>query len=210
MLTLFGFIKKELEAQGKLPDKFRDWKNTLYQDMIKFTSAVIPVHVHPPKAYYLFSPANKDCPVDLSAKDWSFSARVDVTSLGNTANNYQCALDVGPYLDSNDRPQLRIKLQVNEYLFGQYESVVSSMTVIERISKLKVGANYARMEYKASTKTMTAYYSTNGSSWTKFSTYTVKDPSKMKRIWIWQGHTKATFPVNEIKFIYDGEVLFGS
>lgn len=208
MITLFGLIKKELKDKGQLIAKYREWKNSLFVGLEEYVEDIIPTAMNSAsKKYNLFSPNTQDCPVDLTSKDWSFQCRVDAQSITDPGDGLhtQNALDIG--IDESMSAVVRVKINGgSQFCLNQYES--SSGMTVARSSSVQIGANYMRMDYKASTKVITAYYSKNGSSWTKFGTYTVKKPANMKRVWIWQSHAKATIPVDSIKFIYDGEALF--
>lgn len=210
MLSMFGFIKKELKDKGQLIAKYREWKNSLYYGIIEFIESTIPAKTGSYKPYYLFSPNTQDCPVDLSARNWSFIAKVNINSVASNADgNHQLALDIGKVISKTGRGLVRMKIESNFFTLIEYETEPDEPIAVKREQKAKIGVNYLRMDFNASTKAITGYYSYNGTSWVANGSYTVKDPSKMKRIWVWQCHKEATIPVNGIKFIYDGEVLFG-
>ena len=220
MLSMFGFIKKELEDKGQLISKYREWKNTLYDGLERFMEASIPAMYEDlkdssydryAKGYELLSPYTQDIPVNLAAKDWQLQFRADVIDIASVPDQDIAAWRQLCLQIESSTGSILFRLKINGptttfYLYEPDKGYVSSIND----QSIVMGANYLRWDYKASTKTLTAYYSKNDSSWTRIGYYTIKHPELMKKIAVWQGHTKATIPVDGIKFIYDGEVLFGS
>lgn len=105
------------------------------------------------------------------------------------------------------------RTKLSFYAFGSAEYVTNPDESIKSLAIAgtpRIGANYLKTTFTALDKTLRSYYSTNGTTWTLLASFIYKDSYKpMNALCIWKNHLNATIPVDSIKFIYDGEVLFG-
>ena len=174
MLSMFGFIKKSLEDKGQLIAKYREWKNQLYNSsgFKKFEGSTITAA----DTVLLFSPRHQEFPVDLHAKSWELTCRIDVKSKSTSSSvNYPQR-----YIVVTSKAAQIITVKCGWSTFSMFEHVSRrgqspAYKMIADKGSIKVGgANYLRLVYTRKTDTtgtLTGYYSLNGTSWTTLAGY---------------------------------------
>lgn len=162
------------------------------------------------KFYQLLAPKSEQFPLDLTAKNWTYQIKANITDLGNSETYYQMALDIGlAGSGGQGHHGVRAKIQSRNFALGQYQSNASNITLINEAAKARVGVNYLKVDYDRLNKQITASYSLDNKTWVPFSYYVPAKIINLKRAWIWLQHEALTLPVKDIKFAYDGELLLG-
>lgn len=207
MLSMFGIIKHELKKQGKLPAKYdEDYRNKLYDDNGNlFNGSILQTDsdLGPRSFYYLFNPASAKLPFDPFEKDWEFSCQLNLKNTTSTQVLLNLATSETNIVSSKS---WHSDYQFVEHITDKGESYRS----YNAGSTSANSKNYIKLTYTKATSIFTGYYSKDGTSWTKiqFKEYSGEFDNQHFMFTISQ-NLDSSVPVNSIKFIYDGKILFG-
>lgn len=187
MLSMFGFIKKELEAQGKLPEKFRDkppYKNKMYlwNELSTDTSSSDPNGIQ----YSFLGPFSNTAPL------FDLSKRLEFTS-------YILGIrDAQMYVVFEDGSDILLHVDTkNSEMKSGYAGLPSKLTKVNTSGK-EVGM---KVVFDPQTQKWSSYYQVNGGAWTNHFTY---QTSNRKPIRMAIAPFTSTVYLSRTTIVYDG------
>lgn len=221
MLGLFGLIKRNLDFQGKLPNKWKDlpeWANRCYNiaDDTEFHGLKVdPGDLSISSGICLFEKFKK-VPVqfDTIASQWKITVKTTVYSPSNASRHYSLsAISMGSQEFDN-----------NEYAYGVFgcatnrvgayscyplkSSSTSNYWTQKSISHK--GDIYLRIVHEAGQLSWRNEYSFDGITWNLVCTTTCAKGYSPKIFVVRANPEDAIILTKDIKFELDGKIVFGS
>lgn len=207
MLGLFGILKEKLDSEKKLPLKFKGYIGQLYTTHgAIFNDDVLASSVAP----YKWDSEQ----FDFKSKSWSLCCKAVLPTIStNWDNNVTIVLCTrnsdNRYATSWCGPKIATKYLYNVYQDWQSDSNNGSNTVFTETQARK--GIWLKLEH-VSGSMLTSYYSLDGSTWKSLGTKTYNGIDKEAvelNIEFFGGADFASVLVKDIKFIYDGKLVFG-
>lgn len=156
MLTMFGFIKKELLQQKKLPSKYREWEKEIYNqngDLISLKDMTFGSYVR----HKLFTNHHEKV-LDPIVDSWTYTIRVNRTAL--SGKNTDCMLLM--LEDVQNSGQLHFGLFDHGRLIWNQGFNLSTPAKSSALSTK--GNIWLKASSSANSSNIDISYSTNGSS----------------------------------------------
>lgn len=209
MLGMFGLIKQELDKVGKLPDKYKDRENLIYDGEGNLsTESAFSNNSSGEAFYYLMQPLTETASAFDTTKNLEFYAKFQVGEEITPDDSFGLRLfTANQGLSAAIHGGSQSGKFVIKSRHGKDASTIQVNTEIEYAGK----SVWFKLAYDASTSKWSSYYvlsKDEPTSWTKQYTFSTSQVKNIGCLAIFMENA-VVVPKSSIKVIQDGKVLFG-